>query len=172
MSTFVDSLISASRSRDLLKYEHTLRYVDFPPLDLMAEEREVFKENTHFTRRHDEVFRILNWLWDDKGVERIIKLRIPDRLVHPHDDFVMAEKLEDFGVEILDWKVLDLSIASLKDSTKGRIRELHLYSSGNRAVINHWFGRDGIGKLTKVCHTRPDDVPPIRRKLSEFPHNH
>ncbi|KAL8399862.1 hypothetical protein RB594_000326 [Gaeumannomyces avenae] len=152
VSAFVDSLILHSQNRDLLKYEQTLRYVEFPPLDLMAKEREALCENSHFTKSHREVFRILKWLWE-KNVRKIIKLKIPDRLLNPHDDEEMAMWVDKFEVEVLDWKVLDLCISGLEEGTKGRIKELHLYSSGSRVVINDWFGEDGVKKFGEHFET-------------------
>lgn len=152
VSAFVDSLILHSQNRDLLKYEQTLRYVEFPPLDLMVKEREALCENSHFTKSHREVFRILEWLWD-KNVRKITKLKIPDRLLNPHDDEEMAVWVDKFEVEVLDWKVLDLCVSGLKKGTKGRIKELYLYSSGSRAAINDWFGEDGVKKLGEPFET-------------------
>ncbi len=118
---------------------------------MMVGDRETFKENSHFEREHTEVFKVLKWLYD-KGVKSIIKLKVPDRLVNPHNDLRMARQVERFKVEILDWKVLDLSISIFSVDVKGRIKELHLYSSGNRAVISHWFSPEGITSLKKVSH--------------------
>ncbi|KAL1889130.1 hypothetical protein Sste5346_009076 [Sporothrix stenoceras] len=61
----------------------------------MAERREVFKESTNFKKEHDEVFQILDWL-AVKGVTKIIKLVVPDRLVNPHDELEMARYVRNF----------------------------------------------------------------------------
>jgi hypothetical protein len=149
VSEFVDSLVRPSRQQAILAYEETLRYAEFPSLDLLVEEREVFSESSHLKHEHTEVFKILDWL-KEKKVTTIIKLKVPDRLINAHDDMKMAEWVNYFNVKILDWKVLDLSISVLKKDTKQRLEELHLYSSGNRAVINHWFSAEGISSLTNV----------------------
>jgi hypothetical protein len=146
----VDSLILPRRTQRLLSYERTLRYVEFPPLDMMTGDRETFKENSHFERNHDEVFKVLRWLRKEKGVLNVIKLKVPDRLVNPHEDLQMATEVDNFGVESLDWKVLDLSISIFSEKVKEKIKELHLYSSGKRAVISHWFSPEGIRSLKKV----------------------
>lgn len=86
-------------------------YVELPPLDMMEADREAYKDNSYLSKEHDEVFRILKWL-GEKGVKKIIKLKMPDRLINPHDALTMAEKMAEFGVEKLDWKVLDLPIAA------------------------------------------------------------
>ncbi|KAI0169132.1 peptidase S8/S53 domain-containing protein, partial [Hypoxylon sp. FL1284] len=148
VSTFVESLISHGGTRKLA-YEHTLRYVEFPPLDTAAADRETFKESSHFEHEHNEVFKVLKWL-GDKGVKSIVKLRIPDRLINPHNDREMAIEVDRFEVEVLDWKVPDLSISIFNDNVKSRIKELYLYASGNRAVISHWFSSEGIRSLEKL----------------------
>ncbi|KAK1750547.1 subtilisin-like protein [Echria macrotheca] len=152
ISKFVDSLTSHSGNQRLLSYEQTLRYVEFPSLDAMVSDRETYKENSHLESSHEEVFKILDWLYD-KGVRKILKLKVPDRLVNPHDDRTMAEQMDRFQIERLDWKVTDLSVSIFSDKTKARIKELHLYSSGKRAVISHWLSDDkneGVRSLTKL----------------------
>lgn len=94
----------------MLRYEHTLKYVEFPPLDMAPEHRETFKESTHLMSNHDEVFRILDWL-GSKGVTKIIRLVVPDRLVNPHNELRMASYVRRFQVESLDWRVLDLALS-------------------------------------------------------------
>lgn len=143
-------MISQPRTKELLKYEKTLRYVEFPPLDALKDERESFKDSCFLQEEHDEVFRILNWLKHIMGVETIIKIKVPDRLVNSHDEDRMARSVEQFKVQILDWKVLDLCLDTLSIDTKERITELHLYSSGKRSVISHWFSTGGIPLMTKV----------------------
>lgn len=149
MTDFVLSLTNPRWGKHILRYEETLRYAAFPQLDMSPEERECYKSGTHLEHMHEEVFKILDWLAKNK-VKRIIKLKIPDRLINPHDDEEMAKQLEKFKVEILEWKVLDLSISAFGKETKTRIRGLYLYSSGNLGVIEHWFGPSGIPSLKNV----------------------
>ncbi|KAM3562177.1 hypothetical protein MY1884_001991 [Beauveria asiatica] len=159
VSDFIGSLIHQDKTeqRQMLKYEHTLKYVEFPPLDMVAERREAFKESTSLRVDHDEVFQILDWL-ANKGVTKIIKLVVPDRLVNSHDELKMARYVHKFQVEVLDWKVLDMFVSAFRDPSSaptttttdqrlgkkstGQLRELTLYSSGKRAAIYHWFNKD------------------------------
>lgn len=146
-----------------MKFERILKYVAFPQLDIKPTERETYKDNTHLEKPHDEVFKVLKWLKDTKNVQRIMKLIIPDRLINPHDDSTMAKYLKEFGVEELEWKALDLCFTNLRDAMNpempeqgqggtGRsgIKSLHLFSSGNLAVIEHWLSKDGIQSLENV----------------------
>ncbi|KAF2497767.1 subtilisin-like protein [Lophium mytilinum] len=169
VSEFVDSLIWQSRTQTLLSYEKTLRYAEFPSLDMWVEERDVFSESSHLKREHTEVFKILKWL-EKKDVTTIIKLKVPDRLINAHDDRKMASFVDYFNVKVLDWKVLDLSISVLGKNTKDLLEELHLYSSGNRAVISHWFSAEGICSLkneTCTADRRKAVVTEIRTKRDE-----
>ncbi|KAH6951191.1 hypothetical protein BKA56DRAFT_535586 [Ilyonectria sp. MPI-CAGE-AT-0026] len=150
VSDVVDSMIRQNQSQKHLTYEKTLRYAEFPPLDMLVGERETFKESRHLKPRHTEVFKILKWLEKDKDVNTIIKLKVPDRLINPHDNKEMAACVDNFQVTVLEWRVLDLSISVLKKGTKDRIEELHLFSSGNRAVVSHWFSSEGLCSLPKL----------------------
>ena len=94
VSEFVDSLIRENSTQELFSYESTLRYAEFPPLDVRGEERETFRDNCHLHHQHTEVFEVFDWL-KGKGVETIIELRVPDRLINPHDDGEMAKRVDD-----------------------------------------------------------------------------
>lgn len=163
VSEFVHSLIHHSEIETLLSYEETIRYAEFPALDLKGDDREVFVDNLYLPVQHTEVFDALDWLRDQKGVQRIVELKVPDRLINAHDEARIAEFVEKFEVEHLDWRCLDLSLSVLGSATTGdnattaderkindKIKELHLYSSGRRAAIDHWLGDDGIPTLTKA----------------------
>lgn len=163
VSDFVHSLIHHSESKALLSYEETIRYAEFPALDLKIDERDTFGDNTYLPVQHTEVFDILTWLWQQKGVRRIVELKVPDRLVNPHSEERIAKFVDMFEVERLDWRCLDLSLSvfgscvasdrtKVTDETKinDKIKELHLYSSGRRAAIDHWLGSGGIPTLTKA----------------------
>ncbi|KAJ2995553.1 hypothetical protein NUW58_g1242 [Xylaria curta] len=108
---FNGSFIRRSRGQTLFPYEQTLLYAEFPQLDGTVAERENFTASSHSKRQNNEVFRILHWLKAVKGVDTIIKLKVPDQLVNPHDELQMAKMMEMFRVEFLDWKVLDFQYA-------------------------------------------------------------
>ena len=166
VSDFVDSLIHNDENENLLLYEETLLYAEFPALDSKVDDRETFRDNTYLIDEHEEVFDILDWLRTKKEVQRIIELKVLDRMVNPHNEERIAAFVKDFGVERLNWRCLDLSLSvfgpnvandktSPNDEIKvnDKIKELHLYSSGRRAAIDHWLGSDGIPTLTKVSLT-------------------
>jgi hypothetical protein len=153
LSHFVRSLIDHRENADLLSYESTLRYVEFPALDLKIDDRETYGDGVHV--EHAEVFKILDWLGAEtnkggKGVNEIIELTVPDRLVNPHKETRIGKYAEKFKVEVLDWRFLDMSISVFGKATKERIRELHLYASGKLAVIRHWLSEEGLATLPNL----------------------
>lgn len=149
VSHFVRSLIHHSENVNLLSYEHTIKYAEFPALDLNPEHTESF--GPEGLVEHTEVFEILEWLRKVKRVQEIIQLKVPDRLVSPHNEKGIATLVRDFRVEVLDWRFLDMSISIFEDvETRERIKELHLYSSGKRAAISHWLSAEGVRSLEKV----------------------
>ncbi|KAL7921174.1 peptidase S8/S53 domain-containing protein [Trichoderma austrokoningii] len=154
VSDFVHSLVHLQDYANLLSYEETLKYATFPALDLKTDDREIFGENIQY--EHREIFKTLDWLKHKKKVEHIIELIVLDRLVNPHEETKIGTYVKDFKVEILNWRLLDLSISVFDDSGCGdnsalqQIRELHLYASGKLSVISHWLSEDGIGSLKNL----------------------
>ncbi|GAP85242.1 putative peptidase S8 subtilisin kexin sedolisin [Rosellinia necatrix] len=150
VSEFIQSLINHRENDELIQYEETLQYADFPVLDMNPDDRDEVQLNKSFSMERKEVFQILDWLHRRKGVKKIISLRAPDRLINPHDETRIAEKIDMFKVEVLDWRLLDMSISIFSTEVKDRLTELHLYSSGKRAVISHWLGSDGVPSLRNL----------------------
>lgn len=164
MYDFVRSLITHHENETLLKYEPTIKYARFPPMDLHPQDREIFGEPVQ--RDHREVFDVLGWLRKVKGVKSVIELKVPDRLVNPHNEVRIAKVVKDFGVEVLDWRFLDLSLSVFAD-VRSQIRGLHLYASGKRAVISHWMSEKGLESLTKLAFLRIHVVQ-VRLVLTSF----
>ncbi|KAL6693303.1 hypothetical protein J3F84DRAFT_401180 [Trichoderma pleuroticola] len=174
VSDFVRSLINHQDNPDLLSYEHTLKYAEFPNLDAKDDEKEIFGDDVHY--EHAEVFLILDWLRNDKKVREIIELTVPDRLVNPHNEAKIGNYVKLFQVQVLNWRFLDLSITVLPDQeTKERIKELHLYASGKRAAISHWTSEKGILTLPNQndrdplkVNYKPDSWNPAQMRLADL----
>lgn len=150
VSSFVRSLINHRENPTLLSYEHTIRYAEFPALDLGPNEKETFGQRGLVA--HTEIFDILTWLRKEKQVEEIIELVVPDRLISPHNEELIAAQVMNFKVKVLNWRFLDMAISIFTNSeTRTRLEELHLYSSGKRAAISHWLSAEGVALLEKVC---------------------
>ncbi|KAK4244138.1 hypothetical protein C7999DRAFT_35493 [Corynascus novoguineensis] len=152
---FALSLISHRENEGLLSYEPIIEYARFPPLDLHPDDKDNFGMPPR--EEHTEVFDILKWLRRTKKVSSIIELKVPDMLVNPHNELTIARYVKKFGVEILDWRFLDLSLSVFPKEVKSKIRGIHLYSSGKRAAISHWLGNDdgeGLRSLRNLSWVR------------------
>ncbi|KAM3474432.1 hypothetical protein MY8738_007881 [Beauveria namnaoensis] len=116
VADFVTSMTRDGQSYNLIRYEETIRYADFPVLDLSTQPQGTPSQNmprSYLQRAHREIPDMLEWL-AKHGVRRIITLRVPDRMAHPHDELEIAEAVRRFRVEELDWRILDLSLNIFK----------------------------------------------------------
>ena len=149
VSDFVHSLINHQENPALLSYESTLKYARFPVLDVYIDDKDSFEKGA--LQEHREVFNILDWLQERKKVKSIMELDVPNRLINPHNKIEIADVIEKFEVEILKWKVLDLSLSAFNaDKAKSRIKVLPLYSSGKRATISYGFSEEGLITFPKA----------------------
>lgn len=127
-----------------IKFEKVLRYADFP--DLISTFPCTLDD---YRKDYDEVHDVLRWL-NAKGVEEIVEVKVLDRLNTPHDDNVVKYCVQEFKVRTLDWRKLDLCLADL-DPQK-TLKTLHLYTSGNMAVIHNWLARTDNGGIKRLGH--------------------
>lgn len=67
----------------------------------------------------------------------------------PHGDDAIETALKPFDVEVFDWRKLDLSSETIRDSVPN-VTEVVLYSRANRAVLRGWSASDGLVRLSKV----------------------
>lgn len=176
VADFVTSMPRRGRSHSLIRYEETIRYAEFPVLDLSTQPRTPATQNqqrSHLERTPKEVLDMLEWLCDH-GVRRIITLRVPDRMAHPHDELEIANVVRRFRVEELDWRILDLSLNIFRphggpddiplvcsvDNDKDEktktdkakddktcLTRLHLYTGGRRSALDHWFSAEGLESM-------------------------
>lgn len=147
---------SAERRVFDVDYESTLVYVSSPDLDLLngpVPDRVTFDDQsgdiaTSSVARVD-FCKVLQWLHEIHGVSRIIELEVRDSLLYPHSEEAIKQNVSIFKVKKLNWKRLDLSIPTVQVAAP-KVRELTLYSSGNKAAFYHWFSSDGLPKLKAV----------------------
>jgi hypothetical protein len=162
---FIRSVLGENSDRHL-KFEEVLRYADFPSLDLPP-------WDTNVEKAHREIFDALMWLRQKKAVRKIMALKVLDRMYRPHNEKAIAIRARVFEVEKLDWRYLDMAISYLSDphlcGSPERLTELHLYSSGKRAAVDHWMGPNGVKVLEKVRVDLATDIP--RRHLTNRPHS-
>jgi hypothetical protein len=146
--TNVDHTVTQTESRqkraaEAVKFEKVLRYADFPDLNYYLP-----CSPDEFRADHEEVKQVLRWLKLEKGVEEIVKIKVDDRLHTPHEDGAVEYCVKQFKISVLNWRKLDLCLADLDpDQT---LRTLHLYSSGNKAVITNWLSKTDRGGVVRL----------------------
>ena len=126
---------------DVVKFESVLQRVVFPQLS------RDFEGNPH---ERKEVQTVLNWLRSN-SVTKIRELIVPDCFDRPHNEGTINDCIQGFGIEVLNWRRLDLSIDAITEKNS-EIRVLDLYSNGNWAALSHWRSQDGLKRLTQVTH--------------------
>ena len=124
-----------------IKFESVLRYVKFPDLNQEPKPKNQAKDR-------DDVWCVLSWL-RQKGVKTILKLVVPDCISNPFDEEKILTSVRDFGIEQLNWRRVDLCIEPIVELAS-TLSTVHLYSSGNWAVLSHWVSEHGLEKLKKV----------------------
>ncbi|KAI5849002.1 hypothetical protein BZA05DRAFT_80380 [Tricharina praecox] len=91
---------------------------------------------------------VFNWLRKRK-VKKIIKLTVEDKERLPHSDRTIEEALKDIEVEILDWQQEDLCSDKIALAAKNVV-EISLYTSGKRAILQNWCGKNGLEQLKQL----------------------
>ena len=164
VADFVTSMPRQGRSSSLIRYEETIRYAEFPVLDLSAQPQTNPAQNqqrSYLQHTHREILDMLNWL-ADHGVRRIITLRVPDRMAHPHDELKIADVVRRFRVEALDWRILDLSLNIFRPY--GEAKDIPLVCT----VESHKTKAENPDKLPKTNRSgRQDKVKDGRTERRE-----
>ncbi|KAI1213091.1 uncharacterized protein F4807DRAFT_471577 [Annulohypoxylon truncatum] len=92
---------------------------------------------------------LFKWLRDEKKVKIILKVIVDDLQEPAHSDEAIEFCLIGMGVEIWQWKKVDLSPEVIqKVAPEARI--VHLYWSGNNAVLRGWSEPEGLRKLKRL----------------------
>ena len=136
----------------ILKFEDVLQYVKIPRVSI-EEPKTVANTAKTYGRaskpdgngRTDlvEVFERL------KGVTTILKVTVDDLKSPSHTDEAIERILRGKNVEIWDWKKIDLC-SEVIYNVAPEVTEVHLYWSGNNAVLRGWSEEDGLPKLKQL----------------------
>ena len=139
-----DEIINGDYIKNLkhLKLESTLRFVGLPKIDSDEKSPSPYR-------------LIFNWLRDN-GVRRIIELFVEDVGENPQSDQNIVGCLEGLKVETLNWQRTDMPGWVVHKTVCDSVKELHLYSSGNRAVLTGWSCKHQLPALPEV--SRRDDL--------------
>ncbi len=107
----------------------------------------------------DPYIAIFQWL-HESGVEKIFTVEVDDTGPDPHTNSAIRQSLRgstfhdkfsrDFKIEVWKWKKFDLCSETIVDAAP-MAKEVHLYSSGNTAVLRSWACSSGLPKLSEVC---------------------
>ncbi|KAI1380597.1 hypothetical protein F4677DRAFT_192150 [Hypoxylon crocopeplum] len=89
------------------------------------------------------------WLYNTKGVRNIMKVIVDDLESPSHSDESIEAALKLFEIEILDWRKIDLCPETICNSCK-KLREIHLWWSGNNGMLRAWSEPDGLAKLKRL----------------------
>nr|RBQ96893.1 hypothetical protein FVER53263_04444 [Fusarium verticillioides] len=127
-----------------LKFDTALQYVGFPQLRLKGSREQ---PDVRYQGRNDMVF-FFNWL-RAKPVTRIIKVVVEDMEKPSHSDEAIEECLKDLGVEILDWRRLDLDALTLR-KIGTHLREIHLQWSGSNSTLRAWSEKEGLAMISTL----------------------
>ncbi|KAJ3579865.1 hypothetical protein NPX13_g694 [Xylaria arbuscula] len=141
-----------------LKFENVLSYVALPKLTVLEPGSIDPAGPTHpGSKGRRDMGTIFQWL-RDKQVETIHAVTVIDSTEPSHSDAAIEEALTDFSVEVWDWKKLDLNCDVIASCTKGAVRDISLYSSGNYAVLMGWASTDGLRCLEKFPKGLEDEA--------------
>ncbi|KAK3385920.1 hypothetical protein B0H63DRAFT_544419 [Podospora didyma] len=101
----------------------------------------------------DPYVGFFDWLWNNCEVRKIMTLDIDDDGPEPHTNAGIRAGLStgerDFGIEVWKWKKYDMCVDTIV-KVAPKVRELHLFSRGNTAVLRGWSCRSGLAKLTEL----------------------
>ncbi|KAJ0131502.1 WD repeat-containing protein slp1 [Fusarium oxysporum f. sp. albedinis] len=137
-----------------LKFDTALQYVGFPQVRLKGSREQ---PDVRHQGRKDMVF-FFDWL-RAKPVTRIIKVVVEDMEKPSHSDEAIEECLKDLGVEILDWRRLDLDALCLR-KIGTHLREIHLQWSGSNSTLRAWSEKEGLAMIPtlEVIHLSQDEA--------------
>jgi hypothetical protein len=120
-----------------------------------------YSDQSQRKRGLSHLVTVFNWLRENH-VEKIVKVMVIDDADPSHSDASIEEALHDFGIEIWDWKKLDLSTDVIWRATTAPgdkdvsvVREISLYSTGNNAVLMGWASPQGLTNKKKFPTVSP-----------------
>ncbi|KAF5597985.1 intracellular serine protease [Fusarium pseudoanthophilum] len=138
-----------------INFEDTLQYVWIPritveePSKSRTLARKQIKPVPDGAGRSDLV-HIFNQL-RSKGVDTILRVFVQDSDPRSpsHSDEAIEKALQGMGVEVWDWNKTDLCTEVIVNAAP-KVQEVHLYWSGNNAVLRGWSEAGGLAKLPEL----------------------
>jgi hypothetical protein len=118
------------------------------------------REGESDLRENGPYRHIFRLLWEN-GVHKIFTIEIDDDGEEPHTNAAIREALRgrcdngtyerDFGIEVWKWMKFDICSETIFKAAPG-VKELHLFSSANTAVLRGWASESGLSKLQDVSN--------------------
>ncbi|KAL4921648.1 hypothetical protein BDW62DRAFT_114630 [Aspergillus aurantiobrunneus] len=135
----------------------TLQYVAFPHVSVISD-GSGNKPSPDISGRTDMLF-FFKWLRESKKVDHILNVIVDDLKQPSHSDEVVEKALENFGVEVLDWRKVDMCPRTIY-RIGSNIHTLHLYWSGRNSVLRGWCEANGLARLGSLqrVHLHVDDI--------------
>ncbi|EHK47858.1 hypothetical protein TRIATDRAFT_316834 [Trichoderma atroviride IMI 206040] len=174
--------IETIKNNSGLKFETTLEFVKLPYWS--SQQSSPLESQPSHNDKHSELdpyIHLFEWLWDS-GTKKIFRLDIDDVGPEPHTNAGIREALKgnglnksrDFEIEIWKWKKFDICTETVSFAAP-EARHVHLWSSGNTAVLRGWASGSGLAKLQhlekltiKICPKNKKDANDCEEYLEEF----
>ncbi|KAI8675461.1 Peptidase-S8 domain-containing protein [Fusarium keratoplasticum] len=135
-----------------LKFEDILQYVAIPKLSVQANRAGERSGSRRSAKPDGAGRRDLCYVFDrlrKKGVKTILKVFIDDSSMPAHSDEAIEDALKSMDVEVWDWNKTDLCTEVIY-KVAPKARGVHLYWSGNNAVLRGWSEEGGLKKLRSL----------------------
>lgn len=139
-----------------LKFEDILQYVAIPRISVEVNMNAANSKRSRVGSRPSKPDGLgrqdLCYIFDclrKKGVKTILKVIIDDSVMPAHSDEAIEAALKLMDVEVWDWKKTDLC-SEVIYKVASRVREVHLYWSGNNAVLRGWSEQGGLKRLREL----------------------
>ena len=133
-----------------LEFESVLQYVAFPnlrikktPLRYRQGKRAIPDGNGR-----DDMIVLFQFL-RRKKVERIVRVIVADKDEIAHSDEAVENALGGLEVEIWDWQKFDICTETIATAAPD-VEEIHLYWSGNNAVLWSWSEEEVLKRMKKL----------------------
>ncbi|THV53899.1 hypothetical protein BGAL_0039g00110 [Botrytis galanthina] len=114
---------------------------------------------------------VFGWLRDKMKVKTILSISVKDLDSPSHSDESIEKALKGFGVETWDWQKIDISTFVIK-TVAPDVRDVHLYWSGNNAVLRGWAEEGGLKQLKHLeavyIHTQQDYLNSYNRTKTDI----
>ena len=158
--------IMTIREESGMQFETVLSHVKLPywnPQDRKLRDGDVLGGHrkgvdSDVVEASDPYTGVFEWLWDS-GVRKIFTVEVDDDGPDSHTNAAIRQSLRhfipqtetyrDFEIEVWNWKKFDLCSDTILNAAAA-VKEVHLYSSGNTAILRSWACSSGLPKLSNV----------------------